>query len=147
MNSFKQRPSQDACRFIESVFDLAFGATDGSEKLSPAEVTASLKASGIDPVAAWAGASKILEVAKKRQRLAHARAEREKYETPATSVSTNETRESLLAEILALFQSAGPAAQGMYARKHENAPIDDLRIYRDQLKSVLDRERRKNEQK
>lgn len=147
MKNFQQRPPEDACRFVDSVFDLAFGATDGSEKLSPSEIIANLKASGIDPEAAWSRISKTLGDAKKRQRLAEARAQRLAQAAPPQTISTDETRESVLADFLSLFQSAGPSLQGMYGRKHESASLEDLMILRDQLKSVLERERRKNEQK
>ena len=147
MSNLKKRSPEDARRFLNSVFDLAFGATDGSETLSPQEVKASLKESGIDPDVAWSSASKILEAAKKRHRLNQARTQRLAHIPEREVVSTTETRESVLAEFLALFQSAGPSLQGMYARKHESASLEDLQILRDQLKLVLERERRKNEQK
>ena len=61
MNNPRHRPVPNPPRFISSVFDLAYGARDGSEPLTTAEIKAQLQEAGIDPVAAWQQFLKLLK--------------------------------------------------------------------------------------
>ncbi|MEO5961002.1 MAG: hypothetical protein ABIR80_17995, partial [Opitutaceae bacterium] len=73
MNNPRQQPVHHPQRFISSLFDLAYGARDGSEPLSPAEIKNQLREAGIDPDAAWKEFSTLLQPQAKRESLAAAR--------------------------------------------------------------------------
>lgn len=76
MNNPLQGPVTRPKQFVSSVFDLAYGARDGSEPLTAAEVNANLRESGINPDAAWSAASKILTASRDRLLLVEARRQR-----------------------------------------------------------------------
>ncbi len=140
-------PDKDPIRLLSKIYDLAHGALDGGEQLSPGEIRSSLKEMGVDAEKGWTEMQKVLSQAQGRARLAEARENRLKAigrAKPATGVS--DTIESLIVQIKGLLSLSGEAA--VYARKWENSSLEDLKSLRDKLAKTAARAAdRKNEGK
>lgn len=134
MNDPLQRPVSRPKQFVSSVFDLAYGARDGSEPLTAAEVNANLRETGINPDAAWSAASKMLAASRDRLLLVEARRQRlaDLAGEAKASAQRTESRESIIDEIKRLITSFGSSA-AVFGRKWEDSPAEDLTSLRDQL--------------
>lgn len=135
MNNPLQGPVTRPKQFVSSVFDLAYGARDGSEPLTAAEVNANLRESGINPDAAWSAASKILAASRDRLLLVEARRQRlaDLAVEAKESAQRTESRESIIDEIKRLITSFGSPPAAVFGRKWEDSPAEDLTSLRDQL--------------
>jgi len=139
MNNPHQRPVPNPKRFISSVFDLAYGAHDGSEPLSAAEIKTNLQEAGVDVAAGWKAVSALLEGASHRLSLADARRERlaaAAAEVPARKVRA---RPALLEEIQQLLTALGPKMGTVFGRKWEESTEEDLAALCDQLRRQIER--------
>jgi hypothetical protein len=143
MNNPHQRPVSNPRKFISAVFDLAYGARDGSEPLGSAEIKANLKEAGIDADAAWKDFTKLLHASPKTESLSEVRRRRLAAAPPiaAPGPATRKPRLALLEEISALVKSLGSQHAGLFARKWEEASDDDLAAIRDQLLRQQERSR------
>lgn len=142
----QQNRGGDPREFVRSMFDLAYGAED--EKLTREEVRAQLKEAGINPDAAWAKTSKLIEAARGKVRLEDARAARIAAMKAATTVAPQaESKDSLVKQIQELFAAVGPGMGAMYARNWTDGTVDDLASLRDQLKRTIEREAKRRDGK
>jgi len=138
MNDPRPPPVPDPRRFISSMFDLAYGARDGSEPLTTAEIKTHLREAGIDPDAAWKEFSTLLQPQAKRESLAAARKARLAAASPALVVRSQASRTSLVAEMKQLLgMLAGTGA--IFARGWEDTTDEDLAIVCSQLRRQIDR--------
>jgi len=133
MNEPKTRPTgKDPVRLMSKIFDLAHGALDDGEQLSPAEIRANLKHMGVDADKGWAKTQALLNQTEGRLRLADAREERLRIAAQSKpKVDAAETAASLIAQIRGLLSLSGEAE--VYARKWEHSSVDDLKSLRDKL--------------
>lgn len=138
MSNPRQRPVPNPRKFISSVFDLAYGAHDGSEKLSDAEVQSSLREAGIDPNAAWKEFTALISAEPKKESLAEVRRQRLAVAQPPVDCVWQGTRAMILAEIKGLL-TVGQV--GVFARGWEQSSDEDLVALRDQLKRQKERSR------
>lgn len=144
MNNPYQRPITNPRKFAKSVFDLAYGMQDGTEHVSPAQITEGLIESGIDPEAAWKSFQehlcpkprpKTLESARK-ERLAAAQSEQATFAARSTEI--------IISEIKKFLGTLAPSdAAAVFGRNWENSPPQDLIAIYEQLK----RQAKRNEKK
>lgn len=139
MNNPRQQPVPHPQRFISSVFDLAYGARDGSEPLTPAEIKVHLREAGLDPDAAWKEFSALLQPQLKRESLAAARKARLAATAPASAPCPPQSRPSLLAELQQLLASLTPNTGAVYGRKWEESTDEDLAAVCSQLRRQIER--------
>ncbi len=139
MNNPHQRPVSQPKRFIGSVFDLAYGAHDGSEPLSAAEIKACLQEAGIDCDAAWKAASALLTTSANRLSLADVHRQRLAGAKPAVPAQAVRSRSVLLDEINQLLSLLGPRTGAVFGRKWEESTAEDLAALCDQLKRQIER--------
>jgi hypothetical protein len=139
MNSPYQQPVPRPKQFISSVFDLAYGARDGSEPLSAAEVKAYLQEAGIDPDVAWKAASALFSVSAKTTSLAEARKRRLAAATAHVTLGIVRTRSSLIEQIHQMLSLLEPNTGAVFARKWEESTAEDLSALCEQLKRQIER--------
>lgn len=139
MSNPRQRPVPNPQRFISSVFDLGYGARDGSEPLTTAEVKAQLREAGIDPEAAWKEFSALLQPQVKRESLADARRARLAAPPPAPTAAAARSRTSLLEELGQLLGTLGPQTGAVFGRKWEDSTDEDLAAVCSQLRRQIER--------
>lgn len=141
MNNPLQRPVTRPQHFLSAAFDLAYGARDGSESLTSAEMKANLSEAGINPDAAWSAAIKSLAASRNRLLLADARRARLADYASRTKASTvaTQSRDSLIGEIKRLIESLGSQPAAVFGRKWEESPAEDLASLRDQLERQIAR--------
>lgn len=140
MNNPRQRPVTNPKRFISSVFDLAYGARDGSEPLTTAEIKTHLSETGIDPDAAWKKFSALLKPQQKYDSLATVRKAR--LEAPRPSPVTpapTRSRLSLLEELKELLSVLPPQTGAVFGRKWEDSTSEDLAAVCSQLRRQIER--------
>jgi hypothetical protein len=138
MNNPRQQPVPHPRRFIGSLFDLAYGARDGSEPLSTAEIKVNLREAGIDPDAAWKEFSTLLQPQAKRESLAAARQARLAATVPTLATQARGSRTSLLKELKQLMDELAGAG-AVFARGWENTTDEDLAIVCSQLRRQIER--------
>lgn len=132
----------DETKFARAIFNLAHGESVNGD-ISPDEVRADLKEAGVKVDRGWKEARRLLDAAAGRLKLEEARKARLAAVRTATTVVTNETRESVVSQIRRLLVLDGGAT--VYARKWEEGALDDLKSLRDQLVHTAEREaKRKN---
>ena len=136
MSNPRQRPVTDPRKFINSAFDLAYGARDGSEQLSPAEIESDLREAGIDPAASWKAFSNALRGERKTESLAEARQRRLAAPPPSVVGFARKVREVMLREIESMLASQ-PA--GVFARGLESSSDDDIAALYEQVKRQKER--------
>ena len=136
MSNPRQSPVPNPRKFIGSVFDLAYGKHDGSEKVSDAEIEVGLREAGIDPEAAWKEFTKILQAEPKRESLADVRRRRLAVTPPSIVSMVKRARTAILAEIDGLL--VGEPA-GVFGRKWAQSTDEDLEILCDQLRRQKER--------
>lgn len=139
MNNPHQRPVSQPKRFISSVFDLAYGAHDGSEPLSAAEIKAILQETGIDCDAAWKAASALLAPSASRLSLGDIHRQRLADARRAAPAQVVRPRSVLLDEINQLLSLLGPRTGAVFGRKWEESTAEDLSALCDQLKRQIER--------
>lgn len=139
MSNPRQRPVPNAKRFIGSVFDLAYGARDGSEPLTTAEIKTHLREAGIDPDAAWKEFTALLQPQVKRASLADARRARLAAPPPAPTAQAPRSRTSLLEELRQLLGTLGPQTGAVFGRKWEDSTDEDLAAVCSQLRRQIER--------
>ena len=139
MSNQSQRPIPRPQHFVSSVFDLAYGARDGSEPLTTAEIKSQLKEVGIDPDAAWKQFSALLHAAPKHESLAEARRARLASLPPATLSHPSHSRSSLLEELRELLAALRPQEGAVFGRKWEDSTNEDLAAVCIQLRRQIER--------
>ena len=139
MNSPYQKPVPRPKQFISSVFDLAFGARDGSESMSPAEVKVYLRDAGIDPDVAWKVASALLAGTEKTLSLADARKRRLAAAQPQVSTEPARSTAFFVEKINQLLSFLEPNTGAVFARKWEEGTVEDLSALHDQLRRQIER--------
>lgn len=139
MNNPRHQPVPNPRRFVGSVFDLGYGARDGSEPLSAAEIKAQLRDSGIDPDAAWKEFSALLQPQKLKESLAAARKARLAAPPPACAPQGHRARASLLEEMKRLIAALSPQNIGVFGRKWEESSDEDLAAVCNQLRRQIER--------
>ena len=129
----------DGIRVSNAILDLAFG-DPANGKLKGDALKADLKESGIDLDKAIEKARSRANDARNRLSLEEARRARlaAQASAPPRQDSTNDSRESLVAQILNLI-SLNPTS-GVYARKWEQENMGDLISLRDSLAKTHARE-------
>ncbi|MBS0631622.1 MAG: hypothetical protein JSS11_06885 [Verrucomicrobia bacterium] len=148
MNNPRQQPVRNPERFISSLFDLAYGARDGSERLSSAEIKAQLKETGIDPDVAWKEFSALLHPQAKCESLSTWRKERLASSSPtqANNFSGNASRNAIVEEIERLLGLA-PQGGAVFGRKWEESTTEDLAAVCNQLRRQIERSKSDEQQR
>lgn len=139
MSNPRQRPVTHPQRFLSSVFDLAYGARDGSEPLTTAEIKAHLQETGIDPEATWEEFSVLLRPVAKQETLAAARKARLAAPPPAAATYPPRSRTSLLDELQQLLATLKGETGAVFARKWEDSTEEDLAAVCSQLRRQIER--------
>jgi hypothetical protein len=139
VNNPRHQPVPNPRRFIGSVFNLGYGAQDGSEPLSTAEIKAQLRDSGIDPDAAWKEFSTLLQPQIQKESLAAARKARLAAPPPASVPQGHRTRASLLDEMKQLIAALSSQDIGVFGRKWEESSDEDLAAVCNQLRRQIER--------
>jgi hypothetical protein len=139
MSNQRQRPVTHPQRFLSSVFDLAYGARDGSEPLTTAEIKAHLQEAGIDPDAAWKEFSTLLRPVAQQESLAAARKARLAAPPPAAITCPPRSRSLLLGELQQLIAALTGQTSGVFARKWEDSTDEDLAAVCSQLRRQIER--------
>lgn len=139
MSNPRQRPVNHPQRFISSVFDLAYGARDGSEPLTPGEIKAQLQEAGIDPDAAWKQFSALLHAPAKKESLADARQARLAAPLPEAVIYPPRSRGSLIEELQQLLAALKPQEGAVFARNWEDGTNEDLAAICSQLRRQIER--------
>lgn len=126
-------PKADPMKAVGSIFELAYGTDQETEKLTDQEVQADLKTMGVDTEKGWQAMQAAVKSAQGKGRLAVAREQRLKA-ADATSKpgSISDTVQSLIEEIKGLL-ALGGGNSSVFARKAESMPIEDLKSLRDQM--------------
>ncbi|HEY0862628.1 MAG TPA: hypothetical protein VGD97_00865 [Lacunisphaera sp.] len=135
MNNPHQRPVTNPSNFAKSVFDLAYGTQDGTEKLSSAEVAQALVEAGIDPEATWKAFQSHLYPKPAEKPLEFVRKERLAAAQPEQKAFTARSAQTIVAEIKKFLESLEPSdAAAVFGRNWENSPPEDLIAIYEQLK-------------
>jgi hypothetical protein len=132
-NTDSKIPRFNAVRAINSIYDLAYGTPEESEKLSNEEIRSDLKNLGVDTEKGWQAMQSLLKSANGKLRLAVAREQRLKAKSELSPQgSFAESAQTLIEQIRGLLLlSEGNAS--VFARKAESMPVEDLISLRDQL--------------
>jgi hypothetical protein len=139
MSNPRQRPVTHPQRFISSVFDLAYGARDGSEPLTTAEIKTHLREAGLDPDVAWKEFSALLQPQLKRETLAAARKARRAAVPPVPNIRPLRSRVSILDELKQLLATLTPQSGAVFGRKWEDSTDEDLAVVCSQLRRQIER--------
>ncbi|MGH7947197.1 MAG: hypothetical protein ACREH8_12080 [Opitutaceae bacterium] len=139
MSNPRQRPVTHPQRFISSVFDLAYGARDGSEPLTTAEIKTHLREAGLDPDAAWKEFSVLLQPQLKRETLAAVRKARLADAPPVPATHPPRSRVSILDELNRLLATLTPQTGAVFGRKWEDSTDEDLAAVCSQLRRQIER--------
>lgn len=143
-------PANDPRRMIKSIFDLAYGAQDGTEPRSAAEVDEYLRDAGIDPEAAWRSFQQLAGLptttapapSAAPKTLQPYREARLANPPPPLATQVAASAEAILADIKQLLSSLGPAeAAAVFGRKWEHSSPEDLAALHEQLKRQVERNR------
>lgn len=129
----KKSPKAGPMKAIGSVFELAYGTEQETEKLTDQEIRADLKTMGVDTDKGWQALQSTIRLAQGKGRLAAAREERLKAADETSKPgSVSDTVLSLIEEIKGLL-ALGGGNSAVFARKAESMPIEDLKSLRDQM--------------
>lgn len=140
MSNPRQRPVHDPKGFIRTVFDLSYGARDGSEPLTLDELKGQLKEAGVDPVQALHEFHALLQpVIDPKAALIAARKARLAAEKVAQHSVALPSREQLLAKLSELMRLVEGTGGAVFARKWETSSDEDLSSICRQLERQIQR--------
>lgn len=140
MSSDSHSSKPDSIQVSKALFHFVHGSEESPLPLSAEEVTADLRAEGIDVDAAWGKAKKLLDASAGRLALEKARKARLAFNASAAPKGKiTETRETIIDHIRRLLVIEPSAA--VYASKWEENDLASLISLRDQLVSTSERRR------
>lgn len=145
MNNSESNRS-DPVKYIESVFDLAFGTEEEAGKLTPSEVKAALLLFGVDTESGWQSMQATIKAGQGKTRLAAAREERTKTQAVQIEKSGLGSHFQILIDDIQTMLSMSGGEAAIFARKAETMSVEDLESLRNQLIRTAARAAKKTDQ-